>query len=263
MLALLPPVLTARENAALPGRRLPHCCRASSLADLRQIDAHSARRRSLAGSIAAQPALTLTPELSVKLHPTLLKQWLNGSSEQLPVLIQLRAQADLNRSAIAAAPSAAERRAALVNELQTTADRSQAGVLALLDEAQQADRASEIRSLWINNSIAAHIDRDVLPQIAARDDVAFIQPDRYRQWIDTSISIEPPTSNLQLPLEWHIQRIRADQVWSALNVSGTGVVVANMDTGVDWQHPALSGSYRGGESQGTAQSSLQLVRCHE
>src|SRR5512139_3295592 len=61
----------------------------------------------------------------------------------------------------------------------------------------------------------------------------------------TSISIQLPASN-----EWHIQRIRADQVWSALNVSGTGVVVGNMDTGVDWQHPALSGSYRGANPKG-------------
>jgi hypothetical protein len=35
--------------------------------------------------------------------------------------------------------------------------------MALLDTAQQADRASEIRSLWIDNSIAAHVDRAVLP----------------------------------------------------------------------------------------------------
>ncbi len=168
----------------------------------------------------------------------------------MPVLIQLRAQADLNQSTIADAPSAVERRAALVSELQTTAERSQAGVLALLDEAQQADRASEIRSLWINNSIAAHIDRDVLLQIAARDDVAFIQPDRYRQWIDRRYRSNLQPSSLPTSVEWHIQRIRADQVWSALNVTGTGVVVANMDTGVDWQHPALSGSYRGDNPKG-------------
>jgi subtilisin family serine protease len=45
--------------------------------------------------------------------------------------------------------------------------------------------------------------------------------------------------------EWGIERIRADRVWNSLGISGTGVVVANMDSGVDWQHPALQGSYRG------------------
>lgn len=186
----------------------------------------------------------VTPELSSKLHPAVLKQWLTGSSEQIPVLIQMRAQANLDQAAMMSAASAADRRVMMVDELQATAEQSQAGVLALLDEAQQTDRASEVRSLWIDNSIAVHVDRAVLPQIAARDDVAFIQPDRYRQWIDTAID---PATSLQLSIfaQWHIQRIRADQVWSALNVSGTGVVVANMDTGVDWQHPALSAAYRG------------------
>ena len=34
-------------------------------------------------------------------------------------------------------------------------------------------------------------------------------------------------------------------MWAAFNITGTGVVVANMDTGVDWLHPALAGNYRG------------------
>jgi hypothetical protein len=199
--------------------------------------------------LAAGESVTSTLELADKIHPVLLKQWLTGSPDQLPVLIEMRAQANLNQAEIVSAPSTVERRAALVRELQTTAARSQADVMALLARAQLTDRASEIQSLWINNSIAAHIDRSLLPQIAARDDVAFIAPDEYRKWIDTPIdlsaSLQPPTST-----QWHIQRIRADQVWAALNVSGTGVVVANMDTGVDWQHPALSGSYRGHTPKG-------------
>jgi len=231
VLAVLPSLLTAHAQAAPVQQSVP---------EITAVLTHT---------ITKPAAFTSTVELSGKLHPTLLKQWLTGSNERLPVIIQLPAQADLNRTAIVAAPSIADRRVAIVTELQATALRSQAGVLALLAEAQPADRATEIRSLWINNSIAAHVDRDMLLQIAARDDVAFIQPDRYRQWIDVDFD---PTSTLQPPAsnEWHIQRIRADQVWAALNVTGTGIVVANMDTGVDAQHPALSGSYRGVNPKG-------------
>ena len=244
VLAVLPSLLTAHAQAAPVQQSVP---------EITAVLTHT---------ITMPAAFTSTAELSGKLHPTLLKQWLTGSNERLPVIIQLRAQADLNRAAIAAAPSIADRRVAIVNELQATALRSQAGVLALLAEAQQADRATEIRSLWINNSIAAHVDRDMLLQIAARDDVAFIQPDRYRQWIDVDFD---PTSTLQPPAsnEWHIQRIRADQVWAALNVTGTGIVVANMDTGVDAQHPALSGSYRGVNPKGLPNHLHRLVRCDE
>ncbi len=193
--------------------------------------------------------LTLTLALRAKLHPLLVKQLLTASDGQLPVLIKMRAQPNLNQPAIASAATAIDRRAAMVSELHTTASRSQAAVLTMLEEAQRTNRAREIRSLWINNSIAARIDRATLLNLAARDDVAFIQPDRYRQWIESD---ETQTATLQTPasVEWHIARIRADQVWTTLNITGTGVVVANLDTGVDWQHPALQANYRGNNPKG-------------
>ncbi len=41
--------------------------------------------------------------------------------------------------------------------------------------------------------------------------------------------------------------MRADQVWSDFGITGHGVVVANMDSGVDWTHPALQSKYRGAD----------------
>ena len=83
--------------------------------------------------------VTLTLALRTKLHPTLLKQLLTAADDQLPVQIQLRAQPNLDQPAItSAAATAADRRTALVSELQTTASHSQAQVLAILDGAQQA-----------------------------------------------------------------------------------------------------------------------------
>src|SRR5512137_3059486 len=107
-LALLPPALAARENSATVGWNAglftPAAGRSQSLetSNVAKYSSASALAH-LAGPIAAQPPLT--EQLSLKLHPTLLKQWLNGTSEQIPVLIQLRAQADLKRSAVASAPS--------------------------------------------------------------------------------------------------------------------------------------------------------------
>ena len=51
---------------------------------------------------------------------------------------------------------------------------------------------------------------------------------------------KPITDNL-----YGIKRIRADEVWRGLGFTGEGVVVANLDTGVDWQHPMLHARYRG------------------
>jgi subtilisin family serine protease len=39
--------------------------------------------------------------------------------------------------------------------------------------------------------------------------------------------------------------VQADQVWQNLGIAGKGVVVASLDSGVDWQHPSLISQYRG------------------
>jgi hypothetical protein len=204
--------------------------------------------RGARASFSATPLLTST--LRYKLHPALTKQLLSDPEAQLPVLVMMRAQPDLQQQSIMAAASPDMRRAVLVRELQATATDSQDGVLTQLTAAQQAGRASQIRALWIVNAVAAQADGATVVDIAARADVAFVTSDEYRQWIDPQPFFDRSTSiNAPQAVEWNIARVRADQVWAALAVTGTGVVVANLDTGVDWQHPALRTNYRGYNSK--------------
>jgi hypothetical protein len=52
------------------------------------------------------------------------------------------------------------------------------------------------------------------------------------------------------PICWNIRQIGADRVWRDFGVSGSGIVVANIDTGVRYNHPALAAQYRGALSDG-------------
>ena len=45
--------------------------------------------------------------------------------------------------------------------------------------------------------------------------------------------------------EWGLDQIGAVKVWTELEVRGEGIVVANLDTGVQFDHPALVARYRG------------------
>ncbi len=45
-------------------------------------------------------------------------------------------------------------------------------------------------------------------------------------------------------VEWGVQKVRAPEVW-AQGYFGQGVVIADLDTGVQWDHPALKSHYRG------------------
>lgn len=163
--------------------------------------------------------------------------------ERIPIIIVMQEQPDLDAAG----------RQVMVETMQVVADRSQAGVRAFLASAVAAGRADTVRSFWIFNGLSAHVAAEDIPTLAARADVALIREDRYRQWLDptdyptlqpsTDSSVQPTASTISV--EWGIHQIRADAAWAAFNITGTGVVVANLDTGVDWQHPALQAVYRG------------------
>src|SRR5512147_1511131 len=127
------------------------------------------------------PDTDLSPDLLTKLHPALAKQLLSEPAAQVRVQIVMREQV---------APSAltALNHAALIADLQTRAARSQMGVRTLLATLG----AQDVRPLWINNSIAARLDRATVLAVAERDDVALIKLDQFRQWID--------------PIDFHAER---------------------------------------------------------
>ncbi|GGA41076.1 S8 family serine peptidase [Paenibacillus physcomitrellae] len=50
-------------------------------------------------------------------------------------------------------------------------------------------------------------------------------------------------------VEWNIERVNAPEVW-AKGIDGTGIVVASLDTGVDYTHPALERKWRGLDANG-------------
>jgi subtilisin family serine protease len=51
-------------------------------------------------------------------------------------------------------------------------------------------------------------------------------------------------------LDWNISQIGADKVWESYT-RGSGMVVANIDTGVQYDHPALVNQYRGNNHDGS------------
>ena len=74
---------------------------------------------------------------------------------------------------------------------------------------------------------------------------------REAPWIDTATlpqrpGLSPETSN---GIEWNVAQIRAPEVW-AQGVTGAGAIVGGMDTGYQWDHPALARQYRGSRQEG-------------
>jgi hypothetical protein len=187
-----------------------------------------------------------------KVEPELLKQVLLGEpGSQFRFVVELVPQADL-----ASAGGTAERpdaRYLVVARLQETATESQADLLAFLEARQAAGRVQQVHAFWIFNGLAVTADADTLLAVAARPEVKVVRPDRWAYRLDPTFVPEPGAVAGAAGVGWNIARIRADLARDALGLDGSGVTVAIMDTGVDWQHPALRAQYRGYKVGGLVQ----------
>jgi len=169
--------------------------------------------------------------------------------EHLRVIVYLREQSD-PELIVSGAENPADARSQLVSALRAVAGRAQALLLAYLAGAQSAGLVETYTPFWIFNGVAVSARPSFIRTLALHPAVDSIRLDHYRRWLPEPIQEPPERGEVPGPVsalgvEWGVSRIRADQVWSTLNISGSNAVVANMDTGVDWLHPALHTSYRG------------------
>jgi serine protease AprX len=108
-------------------------------------------------------------------------------------------------------------------------------------------RGLRATSLWISNQVwvqnASATDAQWLAQ---RRDVQQVDLDARFRGIEAvrSAPAPPRKRTTAQTVEWGVQRVGAPLVW-AQGFTGTGVVVADLDTGVQWNHPGLIHAYRG------------------
>src|SRR6266542_3063011 len=188
----------------------------------------------LAGVVASAIAGSATGGTWLdKVEPAVLQQiTANGETTFWAIL---RQKADLSRAPTIQNETA--RGAFVVNELKRVADESQGGLLALLVKQNVFHR-----SFWIINAIQSKAGEAVLREVAAQPEVEQIVADR-------TFHIPDPIQGKGEPgvgtVEWNISDINAPQVWSTFGDRGEGMVVGSIDTGTQFDHPALVQQYRG------------------
>jgi subtilisin family serine protease len=189
-----------------------------------------------AGSEEANP--TQTPGED-KLEPGLRSAILAAPEGQGDFLVYLTDQADLQPAY--EIEDWAERGQFVFDALRDTARTSQAGLLQSLSAQSAAGEVAEYHSYYLVNAIGVTGGVTALDALAARPEVSFIEA--VKQY---SIPEPIPADAIgTLAVEWGVARIGADQVWAEFGDRGQGIVVASIDTGVLYTHPALINQYRG------------------
>ena len=209
----------------------------------------STRRRVVAGAgtavlaaalVAAAPLLSPPAKAADKIEASVRADLADDGNATFFVAFD---QADL--SAAAEQPTDTGRATAAFDSLQRHADDTQNRVRAMLDAA-----GATYEAFWIADTIkvtggnAALVDA-----LAERGEVTSILSEKTVP-LDEPVAAQAVDAAADAP-QWGVAKIGAPQAWSEFNADGRGIVIANVDSGVQYDHPALVGNYRGNTGNGT------------
>lgn len=198
------------------------------------------RQRSLAGLALAILLLSLVPAFAAAQTPRAPVEahiWeVLEAKGQAEILVVLKAQADVEGARLLATKE--EKGTYVYQQLTAIAAQTQPPLRAKLDKM-----GLSYRSYWIQNMFK------VLATSPAQVDTLSSWPevDHIEYYYQPILDIVPvpaePTAEPEA-VEWNITRVHAPEVW-AMGYTGQGAVVGDLDTGVQWNHPALINAYRG------------------
>lgn len=136
-----------------------------------------------------------------------------------------------------------QRHEVVVRALQEKATATQGDLIARLSRLEANGKIEDFKPFWITNAIRVDATKAEIEEIAARSDVARIYYNYNIELIEP-VEIREDDGGLITVVEPGVDAVRAPEVW-ALGITGAGVLVANMDTGVDGDHPALADRWAG------------------
>ena len=137
------------------------------------------------------------------------------------------------------------KRQAVIKELKNFSAESQQEVFSIIKSAESKNEVSDIVCHWLSNSITCTTTRDVIERLSKRDDILLIGHNCDRNALLGEVVGEVKSSK---EITENILQVNAPKVWD-LGYTGKGVLVAILDTGVNYEHPDLADHLWDGGSQ--------------
>ena len=191
------------------------------------------------------PPLTPHAMPDYRVDPRIMADLNRSTSGTADFIVVMKEQADL--SAAFGMTDWNARGQYVYETLSVTVARSQAGIRTQLDASGLAYRPF----ISINGLLVKNGGFEAVYEMAERQDVAYLMANDVIPLETTSPTfwqrITAKARQLLAPdtLTWGVTAVNADDVWQT-GVLGENIIVANIDTGVEWTHEALQAQYRGG-----------------
>ncbi|GEM_PF-2671348 len=181
-----------------------------------------------------------------EIHPDLLTlPVVSEKDEVVHVTLKLSRQADIpGLLQILEASSAArgERHSTVIRTLRDVAAESQPPVLTELEALRSEGDVLSFSGYWISNIIEVTCRSRAVSDLAQINGVAAVYPTPEAVPVEVIETGREPSG--AAGAEPGPRVIAADSLWR-LGITGQGRVVGHIDSGVDGNHPALSGRWRG------------------
>ena len=129
----------------------------------------------------------------------------------------------------------AARRDYVVKELKAFAEASQHDLMVTLKEFEQQGLVSSISNLWSANAICLKTTGEIVQMLQGRPDIESITPVRKHPCIPEAEMTSEVKDDSRYTIAPNLTQVNAPQVWAQGN-EGQGVVVAVVDSGVNYNH---------------------------
>lgn len=178
-----------------------------------------------------------------KIEPELQDVLEQKSEENISVNIILKSQLDVAelRHSTDRYSDKTTKRKKVIQELKDFAEAAQQDIVSIIKSEESKGNASDVICHWLSNSITCNASKELIERLSKCDNVlligynkdraALLPADVPNRQVNESASMPEITDN--------VIKINADKVWDE-GYTGEGVLVAILDTGVNYEHPDLA-----------------------
>ncbi len=165
--------------------------------------------------------------------------------------------AGLDRSLRLASAGKKKRHSEVVSTMLATAGQTQAPIIELLQQGAAAGAVDSYRAFWVNNSIVIIARASFVAELSARDEIEYITLDRTLYRSDplkqTSRVAAMPHPDTLRAKSYPIRTLELDKLWDR-GLTGKGVLVCAIGSGIDGNHAMLGSKWRGNNGATSAES---------